>query len=223
MNYLKIGKAADLTGKERLFYRLLEIFPGALSWGVLLVLVFFSFLKPVWVAYFIIIFDIYWLLLVLYLSIHLFASYFSMKKAEKINWRVKLDELENKKISGLPENCLARQGFSYKDIIHLIIVPTLIEPLEILRPEIQSIINDGFPVKQMIYNLALEEREGEKGQVKAQKLKEEFGHYFRNFIITTHPDGLVGEIKGKGANQAYAARLIKKEIIDKEGLDYDKI
>jgi hypothetical protein len=222
-NYLKVGKAADLEGKDRLLYRLLEIFPGALSWGFLLVLIIFSFIKPIWVAYFIIVFDIYWLLLVLYLSIHLFASYVGMKKTMKINWRDKLNELEEKKISGLPEKCLAKQGFSYKDIIHLIIVPTAIEPVEIIRPEIQSIINDGFPTKQMIYILATEEREGENGRIKAQKLQEEFGHYFRNFLVTVHPDGVAGEIKGKGSNQAYSARTIKKEIIDKEGLDYGKI
>jgi hypothetical protein len=64
--------------------------------------------------------------------------------------------------------------------------------VEIIRPEIQSIINDGFPTKQMIYILATEEREGENGRIKAQKLQEEFGHYFRNFwllsILTALPE-----------------------------------
>ncbi|MEK7067690.1 MAG: glycosyltransferase family 2 protein, partial [Patescibacteria group bacterium] len=43
------------------------------------------------------------------------------------------------------------------------------------------------------------------------------------WLLTVHPDGIVGELKGKGANQAWAARAVQKEIIDKTGIDYAKI
>ncbi|MBU4347401.1 hypothetical protein KKF23_02485, partial [Patescibacteria group bacterium] len=64
MDYLKIGKATDLEGKDRKLYRAFEILPGSLSWATLLILLVMSYFKPVWVAYFIIAFDVYWLLLV---------------------------------------------------------------------------------------------------------------------------------------------------------------
>ena len=94
MNYLKISKATDLTDKkDRRLYRVLEIFPGLLSWLTLIFLLIFSRVEPVWVAYFIIAFDVYWLLLVVYLGINLFAAYLSMKKNLKVDWRAKCENL----------------------------------------------------------------------------------------------------------------------------------
>ena len=43
MDYLKIGKATELKGGDYIFYRLLEIFPGAAAWGTLLALIIFSY------------------------------------------------------------------------------------------------------------------------------------------------------------------------------------
>ncbi|MFH0923784.1 MAG: hypothetical protein V1825_03545, partial [Candidatus Falkowbacteria bacterium] len=89
MNYLKISKATDLSGTDRKIYRALEIFPGFLSWTTLLSLLILSYFQPVWVAYFIIAFDVYWLLRVVYLAIHLIASYRRLKNNVKIDWRAK--------------------------------------------------------------------------------------------------------------------------------------
>jgi len=70
--YLKLGKATDLKSpKERWLYRAFEILPGALAWLTLLSIISLSWLKPVWIALFIIAFDVYWLLKTVYLSFHL--------------------------------------------------------------------------------------------------------------------------------------------------------
>ncbi len=223
INYLKIGKATELFGSDRKWYRALEIAVGSMSWLTLIALIVLSFIKPVWTSYFIIIFNIYWLLLVLYLAIHLIVSLFKIHKNKKINWQEKCKELLTGKGENLPEDCLAKKGVKYTDVIQVIIMPTLNEPVEVVRPSIQAIIDDGFPLENIIFVLALEEREGESGQEKGKILKQEFGDKFRNFINTTHPDGMVGEIRGKGANQTWSAKQIKKDLIDKEGLDYSKI
>ncbi|MFA6529689.1 MAG: hypothetical protein WCT09_02340 [Patescibacteria group bacterium] len=65
IDYLKIGKATDLVGRDRKIYRILEIFPGAFSIGTLVGLAVLSYFNPVLVAYLIIAFDVYWLLLVI--------------------------------------------------------------------------------------------------------------------------------------------------------------
>lgn len=206
MNYLKISKASDLSDiRERRIYRLLEIFPGFLSWSTLLVLVFFSWLKPIWVAYFIIAFDVYWLLLVVYLGINLFAAYIGMKKNLKINWEEKCRDLP------------------WHDIIQLVIFPTYNESLEIIRPSFEALVQNGYPTEKMIVVLAIEERAGQEGLDRARVIEKEFGHNFKHFLITTHPDGIAGELKGKGANQTWAARRVKEEIIDKYNYNYDKI
>lgn len=206
MDYLKVSKAADLPdAKERKLYRRLEILPGFLSWATLLILLLFSWLEPIWLAYFIIAFDVYWLLLVIYLGIHLLAAYLSMKKNLKIDWRQKC------------------QTLNWQEIIQLIIFPTYDESLEVIRPSFEALLADGFPADKMIVVLAIEERSGEPGRQRANAIAGEFGGRFKHFLITEHPDGIVGELKGKGANQSWAARRVKEEVIDKFNYNYDKI
>src|SRR3990167_8384643 len=151
MDYLKISKASDLDNKkDRRLYRWLEIFPGLLSWTTLIILTLLAWLKPVWVAYFIIAFDVYWLLLVVYLGINLFAAYLSMKRNTRTDWR------------GLCEKSPASQtnNLKWQDIIHLVIFPTYNESLEVIRPSFEALVQNGYPTDKMIVVLAVEERAG---------------------------------------------------------------
>src|SRR3989344_5056982 len=49
-------------------YRFFEIIPGALTWTTLAVVVILSATAPVFMAIFIILFDVYWLLKIIYFS-----------------------------------------------------------------------------------------------------------------------------------------------------------
>ncbi len=57
--YYRVGKASDLTGKDRMLYRTLEMLPGFLAWLTIAGIFLFSFLMPFGTAVFIILFDIY--------------------------------------------------------------------------------------------------------------------------------------------------------------------
>jgi hypothetical protein len=233
MDYLKIGKATELSGRDRKIYRLLEIMPGFLSWATLMILLVGSYFKPVWVAYFLIAFDVYWLLLVLYLGIYLFISFKKLKKNSKIDWQEKCEELKNFPVcstdsdytsgrEGKAMGCLATSGWTWEDVIHLVIFPTYNEGLDVVRPSFHALIGDGYPTDRMIVVLAIEGRAGREARERAEVIKKEFGYKFRKFLITVHPD-IEGELKGKGANQAWAGQRIKEEIVDKDGIDHDKI
>lgn len=206
INYFKIGNAADLEGTDKKLYRLLEIFPGFFSWLTLIGLALLSYIHPTAVAYFLIAFDVYWLLLVVYLGIHLVAAYRQMQANLKIDWKKKCEEIQR-----------------WEEIVHIVIFPTYKEPENVVRPSIQALIDDGYPAGRLIVVLAVEERGGPEVYERAQAFKAEFSSIFREFLVTVHPDGIEGELKGKGANQAWAARKIKEELVDKEGLDYEKI
>ncbi len=222
MDYLKIGQAKDLSGGEYKIYRALEMFPGILSWTTLLFLFALSYFNPVLVAYIIIAFDVYWLLLVVYLGLHLIAAYKKYQKNVKVDWMAKLNNLTGDDQNISPDS-LAKKGISWKEITHLIVLPFSFEDLDVIRPTFEAIIKDGFPTKQMIVVLAAEERAGEKALFRAREIEKEFSGFFRHFLITVHPDGIIGEIKGKGANQAFAAKEVKARVIDKQGFDYKKI
>ncbi len=229
-----------MSGKDRRLYRALEIFPGFLSWATLIVLIILSYFKPVWVAYFIIAFDIYWLLLVFYLGVHLLASYRKLKQNEKVDWESKCKGLPSAasrwpQVSGQrhhdgasPLECggpgdIAVSGINWEDVIHLIILPTYNESLDVIKLSFDGLINDGYPTGKMIVVLAVEERGGAEAQVNARAIEREYGNKFKDFLITVHPGEINGELKGKGANQAWAAREVKKKIVDAQKLDYDKI
>lgn len=224
MDNLKVTKATDLTGSDRKLYRILEILPGFLSWATLIVLFALSYFNPIWVAVFLVIFDVYWLLLVVYLGIHLLASYKNLRKNLKIDWAAECAKLEPRDLI-IEEAGGGRQEvvLDWHELIHLIIFPFYKESYEVISASLRSILNDGYPTQQMILVLATEERAGEQAQINAQRAKKEFGQYFKEFAITIHPDGIAGEQAGKGSNQAWAARVVKSEIIDPQGLEYHKI
>ena len=210
VDYLKIGRATDLSGRDYKIYRRLEMLPGFLSLATLLVLTLLSYFKPVYAAYFIIAFDVYWLLLVVYMAIFLVTSYRQLKQGLKTDWRQKCADLKN--------------DLSWKEIIHLIVLPAYKENEVIISECLNGLINDGFPTAQMIVAVTIEERGGrEQAQARAAAIKEKFGAKFGHLLVTIHPDALPGELRVKGANQAWAARLVKRDIIDPEHLDYDKI
>ncbi|MEA3398428.1 MAG: glycosyltransferase family 2 protein [Patescibacteria group bacterium] len=226
MDYLKIGKASELSGRDRKLYRVLEILPGFLSLFTLFILVIFSYFYPTLVAFFLIAFDVYWLLLVVFLAIHLIGAYLKLKKTMRINWRDKLFNLKPQKLKIKQFNDNDREkisDMSWKDIIHLVIFPTYNESLELMIPSFEAIINSGYPLDKIIMVLAIEERAGQDAVAKAKVIEKKFGNRFKNFLVTIHPDNIAGELKGKGANQAWAARQVKEKIIDAEKLDYDKI
>src|SRR5689334_19414656 len=113
--YLTVGRASDLPpGKDRYLYRFFEMIPGLLSWSTLLAVVVFSFIFPAETALFIIVFDVYWLVKTVYLSLHLRFGYSQTKKNMKINWMEKLQ------VSGLP----------FEDVYHLVMLPMYQEPYE---------------------------------------------------------------------------------------------
>ncbi|MFA5099183.1 MAG: glycosyltransferase family 2 protein [Candidatus Paceibacterota bacterium] len=191
--------------------RFLEILPGALAWITIILMFLLSWLAPAWVAIFIILFDIYWLLKTVYLSAHLRASFNKIRENLKINWFNKLIETPN-----------FRNG-NWKDVYHLIILPMYNEQYEVVRESFDALAKTNYPKDKIIVVLAPEERAGEATRETAQKIEKEFGDKFFKFLTVFHPANLPDEIPGKGSNQNWAARKVKEMIIDKLGISYDNI
>ena len=215
-DYLNLSRAQDLKNpKERILYRFFEILPASLSLGTLGAAFILSWLAPIVVAIFIIVFAFYWLLRISYLSFHQIASYKQMKKNLKTNWLEKLEKLQI-------ENCKLKIE-NWRDIYHLIILPMYKEGIEIVKPTLQSLADSEYPKDKIIVVLATEERAGEAAQKTAQKIKDEFGKCFFKFLMTIHPQNIIGEIAGKGSNEAWAVTRAKEEIINKLAIPYENI
>lgn len=72
--------------KKRKIQRMLEIIPGSLTWITLLGMIIFSFLLPIWVAVFIILFDIYWIFRTIFIAYYSVQGYRKLREGKKIDW-----------------------------------------------------------------------------------------------------------------------------------------
>ncbi len=186
--------------------RLFEFFPGTLSWSTLFLVVFLSWQKPVWIAFFIIIFDVYWLCKSIYLSFHLRSTFSRMKEAMKMNWRERLDIFAH-----------------WKSIHHLVILPMATEPYEVVRDSFSSLAKSNYPLEKLLVVLAIEARAGAEARSTADRIIGEFSDFFPNLLATVHPSDLSGEIPGKGSNEAWSAKEAKEKMIDRLGIPYENV
>lgn len=193
------------TEFDRDLYRFFEIVPGLLSWLTLVFCFVFSFFAPVWVAVFIIIFDVYWLFRVVYLAVYLVRSFKKIRKNVKTDWLEKAGKIEG-----------------FEQLYHLIVIPTYKEGIDVIRPTFQALKDSNYPQKKMMVVFAVEERDEENGLAIAQKMQQEFGNVFDELLITVHPKDIVGEIAGKGSNATWAGRKAK-ELIDQKKIDYKNV
>ncbi len=203
--------------RERMLYRLFEIMPGFLSWATLALIFYLSFIQPVAIALFIIVFDVYWLIRVVYMTLHFRVAFARVRKNMKANWLEKLQQLTPGEYGLNPVK-------SWHEVIHLIILPTYKEGAEVIGAAINGLIKANYPRDKMIVVLAQEERAGKDFNEEISRLIISlFQNQFLKLAAVQHPANIVGELAGKGANIAWAGKYAKGEIIDKMGIPYGRV
>lgn len=106
------------------------------------------------------------------------------------------------------------------DVHHIVIIPNVHEPIEILRRTLDR-LGIQWQARERI-NIVLAMEETEKGaQEKIDKLCAEYKDRFERILGTIHPSGLEGDIVGKSSNESWAAKQAKIELIDRQGLAID--
>ena len=199
----KVGRATELTGKDRRFYRFLEIVPGAASWLTLVGVLLMSNYAPFIAAYFIIGFAIYWVLKTAFLSYHLRYNWKRLRHHLQLDWGALVER------------------FEYGHIYQMVILPFYKESAEIVDATLQSIANTNYDKKAIIIVLGAEERAGESAQHVAAAMQAKWGDTFGKFLVTTHPADVPGEMAGKGSNATYAAEQARVKILDPHGIRYN--
>ncbi len=185
---------------EQKITRTLELLPGLISWSLIIFPFVGSFFIPVWVAFFVLLYNIYWLYRSTVISIGAFYAHHKLKKAEKTDWLKMAKSLPN-----------------FEETHHIAIIVTAKEPTYILKRTIKKLTEQTYPLSRLTVVVAAEGRFPEAAK-KAQNLKNDFEGVFGNFFVTVHPN-IPGEVKGKSANMAWASKIAKKETIDKRGYD----
>lgn len=171
--------------------------PGVLNWLTLILATTLSIWKPLWMVYFIVAFDFYWMVKVLYFTTYLVIAYHHYRQAAGIDWLERVQHL-----SGFPE------------ILHLVIIPNATESLAVLTTTFTHLANSSYPLEKLVVVLATEERSGKIGQENGQEIQRLFGNRFLRLVVTQHPADLAGEIAGKGANLTWAAKQVRSMLED---------
>lgn len=73
--------------------RAFEMIPGLLLWSTFVGLFIFSFVQPIWVAVFIIAYDLYWLIRVTYFSIFMLLAYRRVRTERGTDWRARCEKV----------------------------------------------------------------------------------------------------------------------------------
>ncbi len=231
--------------------RFWSIFPGALSWIVLLSVIALSFFKPLHAAIVIIAINIFWLLRIFYMTIFLALAYTVLAVEKGTDWAERCRMLERgedarpefrkRKYRALKSwkigkwidlNNQARelrrvlrnktQIPAYDDVYHVVIIAAAKEGPEILEPGLQGLVKSQFPAEKILPVLAIEDRTGSSHRKMAETLQARYRKHFYDFLVISHPDGIPGEARVKGANVTYAARetavYLKAKKIDFENV-----
>ena len=183
-----------MATKSWKYRRLFEVLPGAFVWLILITPLALAYWAPVALAVFMVFFLSYWLVRSLFMSAMLVRGFRTYKRDMKLSWRDKLDEID-------PEG-------AWKDLYHLVIVPTYKEDISILRASVESVIKSTYPMDKVIYVLAIEERDLENSTRIAETLKKEYKDKVHDFIYTVHPKDIPGEVIGKGPNITFAGKAM---------------
>lgn len=92
--------------------RILEIIPGILTWLTLIGMIVASFLLPIWIAVFIIMFDIYWIYRTIFITYYSVIAYNRLQNGKKIDWWERCQNIENPKKYA---EGIAKRIVSYKE------------------------------------------------------------------------------------------------------------
>lgn len=187
--------------------RIYEILPGAIVWITLIGSVVLSFTYPLIVIGFIIVFDVFWLIRIGYYAPFLLISWWRYRRALKHDWQQDAQRLPG-----------------YDKIMHLIMLPTCGEDIEIIRGTLNTILASTTPCDRMIICLGGEARFYEQFSDIARRVTEEYGSRFCRFVTTIHPNTQFGidEIPGKGSNLNWMARHIAP-MIEEMGISPDHL
>lgn len=215
-------------GRRTVKYRFFEILPAVISYGAIILLFVLSVIDPVLGAIYLFIIIASTLVKAVSVAYRTVQGYNVVKRAEKVDWRSRLEDLsdphsayerlrdDNDKSYHFDEHIenlklMAAMPHEYPNpakTLHVVIVAAYNEPIDILRPSLQALKDSTFPTERIIVALAYEERGGEEMAKTAKILKSEFRDAFKDFLLIKHPDGLSGEVVGKGPNLTYAGQKI---------------
>ena len=187
-------------------YRLYEMAPGLSIWGTLVLCIALSFWQPLWMMYFIIVFDVYWVLRVVYFSFYLFVSWRRFRRAVKVKWFTRLQ----------------KEFPAWEEKVNVVFLPLYNEEWLVINATLQALLKSSYPSAKLYVVISGEARQKKYWRQLQQTILEHYNGSFADLIFYTHPSSLPDEIPGKGSNIHFAEQEFKA-YADAKGWNYKNI
>ena len=217
-------------GRRGRLYRFFEIIPAIISYGMIGALVVLSVFNPLWAAIYLLMLIITTFVKSIGIAYHTIRGHSYLVKAQKIDWKGRLTDLENPTKSYSRLQTAESTEFGYRqhqenlrlitvstasypkpsELYHAVIIAAYNEAYDVIQPTIESVKNTTYDNSRIILYLAYEERGGAVIEETAKRLQAEYADTFYTFQIVKHPKDLKDEVVGKGPNITYAARELSR-------------
>jgi cellulose synthase/poly-beta-1,6-N-acetylglucosamine synthase-like glycosyltransferase len=207
------------------WYRFFEMLPAIVSWTLLALPLVLSFINVTVATFFILSYILIYFTRAIAVAIRALGGYRTLREHAKIDWNELIREVEAGEVAN-PQ--AKRPKWHYDNLLRLTVKPAVVKPAELMHavilatynearevvePTIQSLINSEYDVKRkIIFILAYEQRGGEHIAKQSRELVEKYRKYFYDAMVIEHPDGVPGEVIGKGSNITYAGRKLQKYV-----------
>jgi hypothetical protein len=205
-------------------YRLFEIMPGALTYIILALPVVLGAISPIVTAYFIVAYLLIWFVRLIGIDTRMLQGWRTIREHKGLPWQkmlVDLEELEPN-TKGTPKwhaRNIARVGRNIpntrikpSEVYHAVLIAFYNETRDVVEPTVESVLATAFDHKKIILILAYEERGGPDVEKMAHDLVTQYGSHFYHAEAVKHPDGIPGEVRGKGGNVTFAGRQLQKYL-----------
>ena len=229
-------------GKRTRQYRFFEILPGVLSYGMIALLFVLSLISPTLGSLYLLIIITITLVKAVGVAVRTAQGYKVVKRAMRVDWHNRLEQLSDphenfERLYGQDSDAydfyehvdnLRMMSVSPKEypdpnkIFNAVIMVAYNEGMETLVPSVEAVRDNTFDAKRVIFVFGYEERGGPQMEENAKELREKFRDDFYDFLIVKHPDGIPGEIKGKGPNLCYAGKALA-EYVEKKRIPAENV
>jgi hypothetical protein len=183
--------------------RVLDMIPGGLAWLTLLGVVAGAYYAPlplIWVA----------ALLALYSALR-----FTLAGVASLAGLLRVQRWAARDWHAEYHRRATANSLALDEVHHVVLIPNYQEDEALLRRTLDRLARQAARVSMSVV-LAMEGREP-GAQHKAARLKAGFEGRFKHFFVVSHPKGIPGELPCKSANQSWAARWVRRMLVDELG------
>lgn len=228
-------------GKRTAKYRFFEMLPALCTYGLILLPIVLSIIDPLYAAVFIVAFITWWFVKAIGMAYRTVQGYRSLEKAKKVNWTIRLNDLEQpelalkryesyRRVTGWRihkhyENLqkavqIPEEYLKPSKVYNAVIIPFMSPDKDVLEPTVKAVLGSDYDCKNNLILILAPEQRANGATSLGEYLVKKYKDKFYDMQVIEHPFGLPNELIGKGGNIVWAAeklqRFLQKKKIDPE-------